>query len=216
MGFSPAVKSGVVFAFTLLMKLLWIVLLTNLFTVAALAQGYQVGSKVADFSLKDAGSNRNVALADYKNERAVVVVFTNNFCPYSKLYESRLISLSRQYSNGVKFVFINPTINIQEGVETMETMAAKAKEWNNQMPYLADEGQKVSSQFGASKTPEVFVLERTGAEFTVKYRGAIDDNPQVESNVKERYLKDALDSVMGGRAVPSTDKRPTGCMIKKS
>ena len=181
---------------------------------SVLAQGYQLGQKVANFTLKDA-NGKNVSLSDFAGSKTVVLVFTNNLCPYSKLYENRLLSLNNTYQNrNVKFVFINPAIGVEDG-ETVADMAQKVKERNISFPYLADEGQKISQQFGATKTPEVFVLHGSGKDFVLKYKGAIDDNPQLESGVKDNYLRNAIEAVLNDRNVQAFDKRATGCLIKK-
>ncbi|HEY4651759.1 MAG TPA: redoxin domain-containing protein [Pontibacter sp.] len=195
------------------MKLLATLAAALLFTVSAFAQGgsYQLGDKVADFKLKGA-NNTEVSLNDFANSKTVVLVFTNNTCPYAKLYENRLVTLSSAYaSKGVQFIFINPGVGLGEGSETLEDLAGK----NYKFPYLADEGQKLSARFGATKTPEVFVLHNTGDSFVLKYKGAIDDNPQVESGVKTPYLKSVIDEVLANRAVTVADKRATGCLIRK-
>ncbi|GAA4444559.1 thioredoxin family protein [Pontibacter saemangeumensis] len=182
-----------------------------LLSVGAIAQsgGYQLGDKVADFSLK-ATNNKNTSLSDFANAKTVVVVFTNNQCPYSKLYEGRLISLASTYAGqGVQFLFVNPGVG--DSSETLEAMAAK----NYSFPYLADEGQRLSKQFGATKTPEAFVLQNSGGEFVLKYKGAIDDNPQVASSVKNYYLKNVIDAVLANKTVATLEKRATGCLIKK-
>ena len=180
-------------------------------TAFAFAQGggYQLGDKVANFSLQGA-KNQTVSLSDFANAKTVVLVFTNNQCPYAKLYENRLVTLASTYANrGVQFVFINPGVG--EGSETLDEMSSK----NYSFPYLADTGQKISNQFGATKTPEVFVLHNTSNGFVLKYKGAIDDNPQVESGVKNQYLRGVIDDVLANKAVSVADKRATGCLIKK-
>jgi peroxiredoxin len=198
------------------MKYLNTFLVALLLSVSAIAQtGYQLGQKVADFTLKDS-QGQNVSLHDFSNTKTVVIVFTNNLCPYSKLYENRLMSLNNTYQNrGVKFIFINPAIGVEDGSETVADMAQKASESKFSFPYLADEGQKISQQFGATKTPEVFVLHNVNKEFVLKYKGAIDDNPQLESGVKDKYLQNAIEAVQNDRNVQAFDKRATGCLIKR-
>ena len=183
------------------------------FTISAYAfaqgGGYQLGDKVANFTLQGA-NNQTVSLNDFASAKTVVLVFTNNQCPYAKLYENRLVTLASTYaSKGVQFIFINPGAG--EGSETLEEMSAK----NYNFPYLADAGQKISNQFGATKTPEVFVLHNTGNAFVLKYKGAIDDNPQVETGVKSHYLRGVIDDVLANRPISAGDKRATGCLIKK-
>jgi peroxiredoxin len=193
------------------MKYIAIFAAALLITTSAFAQtsGYQLGDKVADFTLKS-GNKQNVSLSDYANAKTVVLVFTNNQCPYAKLYENRLLTLSSSYANkGVQFIFINPGINNSE--EALQEIAAKSYSF----PYLADSGQKISTQFGATKTPEVFVLHNTGDSFVLKYKGAIDDNPQVETGVKNYYLRNVIEDVLSNKAISMQDKRATGCMIKK-
>ncbi|PRY16462.1 AhpC/TSA family protein [Pontibacter ummariensis] len=182
-----------------------------LLTASAFAQtgGYQLGDKVADFSLQGS-NNASTSLSDFANAKTVVLVFTNNHCPYAKLYENRLVTLASNYANrGVQFIFINPGLG--DGSETLEGMASK----NYSFPYLADQGQKLSAKFGATKTPEVFVLHNNNGEFILKYKGAIDDNPQVESSVKNYYLKNVIDEMLANKAVTPMDKRATGCLIKR-
>ena len=184
-----------------------------LLAASAFAQsgGYQLGDKVADFSLKGS-NNKATSLSDFTNAKTVVLVFTNNQCPYAKLYENRLVTLASAYgSKGVQFVFINPGVGAGDGSETLADMAAK----NYSFPYLADEGQKISAKFGATKTPEVYVLNNNNGEFVLKYKGAIDDNPQLESGVKNFYLKSVIDEVLTNKTVTALDKRATGCLIKK-
>jgi peroxiredoxin len=202
------------------MKILQITLFAAALTVSAFVfsafgqAGYQLGQKVNDFTLKDS-NGQNVSLSSFNNTKTVVVVFTNDICPYSRLYENRLMSLNNAYqSRGVKFIFINPAIGA-EGGETVADMAKKASDSKYNFPYLADEGQKISQQFGATKTPEVFVLHNVNKEFVLKYKGAIDDNPQLETGVKDNYLKNAIDAVLNDRNVQAFDKRATGCLIKK-
>lgn len=180
-----------------------------LLALGAFAQsGYQPGDKVADFTLQGTG-NQSLSLSDFADAKTVVLVFTNNQCPYAKLYENRLVTLSSSYSGkGVQFVYINAGAG--DAGETLEDMATR-----KYSPYLADESQRISTQFGATKTPEVFVLQNANGEFVLKYKGAIDDNPQMESGVKNFYLQKVLDEVLANRPVSTSDRRATGCLIKK-
>jgi thiol-disulfide isomerase/thioredoxin len=148
-------------------------------------------------------------LADYGNTKAVAVIFLNRSCPNSRLYENRLSQLATNYAaKGVTFLFINPAISMEEG-------SSNAAAGNANLKLLPDNGQKISQQFGATKTPEAFVLQNVNGSFVLKYKGAIDDNPQLESSVKEPYLRNALDAVLANQAVPVPEKRALGCMIKR-
>lgn len=186
-----------------------------LISSAAFAQsGYQIGAKIEDFTLKNA-QNQSVPLSSFSDAPVVVVVFTSVKCPYAKSYESRLQSLDQTYTGkGVRFVYVNAAIGLDEGTAP-KAQPDVANTAAQDFPYLIDEGQQLSKQFGATKTPEVFVLQNTPDGFHLRYKGAIDDNPQVPSYVKQKYLANALDNLLAGRAVPIADQRATGCMIKR-
>lgn len=184
--------------------------------LAAQAQGgVKTGAAAPDFSLTDAVSGNTVSLANFKSSKAVVLVFTSNYCPYSRLYEQRLSDLVQQYKGqGVAFVFINSNDPDQHIEESAASMKEKVADWGTGVPYLADKQQLAAKKYGASKTPEVFVLTPRGGSFTVFYAGAIDDNPQIAEDVNQAYLKDALDGALSGKTVVVKNKRPVGCMIK--
>ncbi|MBX0290859.1 redoxin domain-containing protein [Hymenobacter sp. HSC-4F20] len=188
-----------------------------LFCTVAVGVARAQGSRsVTDFSLKNS-ANTEVALKSYAGNKAVVVVFVNPACAFSKLYQSRLSALSTEYgARGVQFLFVNAPINLEASADTGEAEKLKIKTTGSiDLPLLTDEGQKVSTLLGATKTPEVVLLQPLGDGFAVRYKGAIDDNPQVESYVKERYLAQALDQVLAGRTSGIADKRAAGCLIKK-
>lgn len=186
-------------------------------TVAVSVARAQGSRSVSDFSLKTS-TNTEVALKSYSGSKAVVVVFVNPSCAFSKLYQNRLSALSSEYSaKGVEFLFINTPINLEASADETDAEKLKIKTVGGaELPLLTDEGQKVSSLLGATKTPEAVLLQPVGDGFAVRYKGAIDDNPQVESYVKERYLQQALENVLAGRAVGVADKRAAGCLIKRN
>ncbi|KAA9338355.1 redoxin domain-containing protein [Hymenobacter busanensis] len=170
---------------------------------------------VSDFTLKSA-DNTAVSLSSFAEKKGVVVVFTNPSCPFSKLYESRLLALASQYEGqGVQFLFVNAPINLEQAPEAAGADKVKVKTTGASLGQYSDEGLKAATLLGVTKTPEAVVLQPTGNGFTMRYRGAIDDNPQMESYVKDRYLKAALDAVVAGQAGGLTEKRASGCLIKK-
>ncbi|AKQ46364.1 alkyl hydroperoxide reductase [Rufibacter radiotolerans] len=189
-------------------------LLAFLLSSAAFAQnGYRIGSKVENFTLKNA-QNQSVELNSFKDAPVLVVVFTSVNCPYAKLYDGRIQSLSKAYAGkGVRFVYVNTNIGLEEGGEAAQ--AQPDLPTSNSFPYLIDEGQQLSKKFGATKAPEVFVLQNAQDGFYLRYKGAIDDNPQAEAYVKDRYLATALDAVLAGKSVSSAERRATGCLIKR-
>ncbi|HEX8326805.1 MAG TPA: redoxin domain-containing protein [Hymenobacter sp.] len=167
----------------------------------------QAGGTVADFTLKTA-ANTEVSLKSYANNKAVVVVFLNPSCAFSRLYQERLASLSNTYrAKGVEFLFINVPINLDA--------PGTAAPGEVELPTFTETGQQVSNLLGVSKTAEAVVLVPTAGGFAIRYRGAIDDNPQVPGNVQQPYLRQVLDNTLAGRPAGVADKRAAGCLIKR-
>jgi peroxiredoxin len=198
------------------MKILTILFLF-LSAFLSVPDGVQTGGKIENFTLPNAISNQPVSLSDYANEKGVVLIFTSNYCPYSKLYENRIIALANQFEGqGIKFLLINSNTSVDNIDDTVEEMARHAREKGLKIPYLADKEHIVSTKLGATKTPEAFVLQNTGnGTFILKYRGAIDDNPQVPDVVSAFYVKDAITAIINKKNLSLMEKRPIGCMIRK-
>jgi hypothetical protein len=93
-------------------------------------------------------------------------------------------------------------------------MKQRAAEKAFTFPYLLDDGQEIYPQYGATRTPHVFLLEKTGEGNIVRYIGTIDDNYQNEDAVETRYVEDAVDAMLGGQNIAVTKTRAIGCSIK--
>lgn len=184
-------------------------------TVVATAARAQSG-QVADFTLKRA-DNSALTLSSLNGRKAVVVVFANPACPFSRLYQNRLNALTSGYGGrGVEFLFVTAPINLEQTAAELDADKLKVKTSGGDVAYLTDEGLKTATLLGVTKTPEVVVLQPSGGSFAVRYRGAIDDNPQMEANAKDLYLRNALDAVLAGQAAPVAEKRASGCLIKRN
>ncbi len=195
-------------------KLLIFCFLAFGFNVQANGPGYQVGDIVSDFKLKNI-NGKMVSLSDYSSSKGFLVVFTCNTCPVSKAYESRIIALNNKYSaKGYPLIAINPNdANAQPG-DSFEKMQsyAKAKKFN--FPYLYDPGHVVTKQFGATRTPHVFLIKKTDAGNVVEYIGAIDDDTENSNPEKTTYAENALDAVLAGNKPEVTFTKAVGCTIK--
>lgn len=177
-------------------------------------KGYQVGDKVTDFKLKNI-DDKMVSLADNKTAKGYIVIFTCNHCPYAKAYEDRIIALDKMYkSKGYPVIAINPNDPVLEEEDSFENMKIRAKEKSFTFPYLFDEGQKVYPQFGATRTPHVFVVQKKDSDFIVQYIGAIDNNTKDAEAADKHYVQDAVNALLNGKkpAVPFT--KAIGCSIK--
>jgi len=199
-----------------IITLLVTVLLLSSFTNLKIPtfQGYDIGDVATDFTLKNI-DNQSVSLADYENARGFIVIFTCNTCPYAVQYEDRIIALNNKYvDQGFPVIAIMPNNPIIKTGDNPKAMKARATSKGFTFPYLFDEGQKIYPQYGATKTPQVYVLEKTNEGNIVRYIGAIDDNYKDTKLVNTKYVEEAIEALKNGRAIEETKTRTIGCSIK--
>jgi hypothetical protein len=123
--------------------------------------------------------------------------------------------LNEKYaSKGFPVVTINPNDPLQSAGDSFDKMVALAKEKSYTFPYLVDESQEVSRAFGATNTPHVFLLQRSGKEYKVAYIGAIDDSARDAAAIKRKYVEEAVDAILSNKEVPATKTKAIGCTIK--
>lgn len=176
--------------------------------------GYEIGSVATDFSLKNI-DNKNVSLKDYKDAKGFIVIFTCNHCPYAVAYEDRIIELDKKYKKlGYPVIAINPNNPEKQKDDSFDKMQVRAKEKGFTFPYLFDDGQKIYPQYGATKTPHVYVLQKTDKGNVVKYIGAIDDNHSDETAVEQKYVQNAVDALLKNQEVKVKTTKAIGCSIK--
>jgi len=185
----------------------WVVGLTFLFGgPAANAEGATAGDTVAVFSLPDVAGVVH-SLGQYKDSTAVVVMFIATQCPVSNDYNTRMVELARTYQpRGFQFLGINS--NKQE---SREEVARHAQQNGFPFPVLKDERNLIADRFGATRTPEVYVLSPARV---VLYHGRIDDSQNI-AHVKSCDLQAALDAILAGNPVPVPVTRAFGCTIKR-
>jgi peroxiredoxin len=184
------------------------------FTLNKLNAGYQVGDTATDFSLKNI-NDKNVSLKDYKDAKGFIVVFTCNHCPFAVAYEDRIIALDKKYKAlGYPVIAINPNNPAVQPKDSFDLMKERAKEKGFTFPYLFDEGQKIYPQYGATKTPHVYLLQKTKEGNIVRYIGAIDDNYNDASAVKVKYVENAVNSLLEGKEIEVKTTKAIGCSIK--
>jgi len=194
-------------------RLLAVVALIAAFSTA-IAAGYKVGDKVSSFSLKNV-NGKAVALNDYNGQKGVIIIFTCNHCPYAKAYEQRIIDLDKKYAKlGYPVVAINPNDPAVYEEDSFDNMVKRSKEKGYTFPYLFDEQQSIFPIFGATKTPHIYLLKNTSNGFEVAYIGAIDDNAENASEVKVKYLENAIKALMSNKPIPITETKAVGCSIK--
>lgn len=163
-------------------------------------------SKTFDFSLKDY-NGKSYSLSDYKDSKAVVVIYVATRCPVSNAYNQRMADLYKTFkSKGFAFLGINS--NKTESVEEVKEHAQKN---GLSFPILKDVNNTVADRYKASVTPEVFVL---GKDHKVLYHGRIDDSRR-ENQVTSSDLSNALLEILSGKEVTTKETKAFGCTIKR-
>lgn len=193
-----------------------IVLCISAFTInkTTFGEGYKIGDVAEDFSLKNV-DGKMVSLSDYKNAKGFIVTFTCNTCPYAVAYEDRIIALDKKYaSKGYPVIAIMPNNVSIKPDDNLDAMKQRADEKGFTFPYLIDKEQNVFPKFGATKTPHMFVLQKTKKGNIVKYIGAIDDNYKDASAVSTKYVEKAVDALLQGKEIDQTETKAIGCTIK--
>ncbi|MFM9841243.1 MAG: redoxin domain-containing protein [Cyclobacteriaceae bacterium] len=181
-----------------------------LFLLVATSGYAQAQTTIQNFTLTNVVNEKPFSLDQCSSLPAVVVLFMGNECPYDNYYKDRIKQLIDSYAGKVQFLLVN---SYDDPQETPEKMAIHYTDLG--VPYLADKDQTVMENFGARKSPEAFLIKPTSGKFSIVYSGAIDDNPQVATDTKQNYLKDAIDKVLAGQSVEAMNNRVMGCTIRK-
>lgn len=185
--------------------------------VTTIAESLNVGDTAPDFTLKNVDGSM-VALSGITNDdgsapNGYIVTFTCNTCPYAVMYEDRLIALHNEYApQGWPVVAINPNDPDVKPGDSFNAMIERATAKEFPFVYLFDEGQTVYPQYGATKTPHVFLVDNT---MTVRYIGAIDNNPQDAEAATQHYVADAIAAIGAGNDPDPDYTKAIGCGIKK-
>lgn len=147
---------------------------------------------------------------DYGDAPATVVVFTSNGCPYALAWHDRIQQLGRDYAEqGVRLVQVVCNDETAQPLDSFEGMRTRVAEGLIVGDFLKDAGQEVVGSFGATATPEVYVVDQGGV---VRYHGAPDATYAEELDAV--WVRDALEAVLSGRAPERPDTPPAGCSVK--
>ena len=193
-----------------------VLMLFGLYAFKSVAEppGYTVGDYASDFKLPNV-DGKMVSLSDFKEARGFLVIFTCNTCPYAIAYEERIMELDKKYKGkGVPVIAINPNNPQAQPGDSFEKMKRRAENKGYTFPYLQDEGQEIYPVYGATRTPHVFLLEKTDKGNLVRYIGTIDDNYQDAGAVDTRYVEAAVDAMLAGKEIEIKTTKAIGCSIK--
>ena len=171
----------------------------------------RIGDRAIPFNLPGVDGTKHSS-QEYSGKNAVVVIFSCNHCPYVRAWEDRMVQIQTDYaSKGAQLVAINSNDASKYPEDSFVKMKERAREKRFNFPYLRDESQELARAYGAERTPEVFLFEKTG---TLRYHGVIDDNYDDPAAVRSKYLRDALDAVLSGTLPSTNETKPVGCTIK--
>ena len=169
-----------------------------------------VGQRAPALSLADT-SGRAHQLPEAGEVAATVVSWTCNHCPYALAWHPRIVDAAHDYEGrGVRFLAVNSNDAERYPADSRAAMQERVESEDWPFPYLHDESQAAARAWNAQVTPHLFVLD---GELVVRYEGAADADHMTPAE-NAVWLREALDSVLGGEepARPATD--PVGCSIK--
>jgi peroxiredoxin len=162
--------------------------------------------KVDNFVLNDY-NGKSHSLSDYKNAKAIVLVFISTQCPVSNAYNDRMETLYRDFKGkDVEFIGINANKE-----ETPEDIRQHAQSHNLTFTILKDLNNKIADKLGASVTPEAYVLNNN---FELQYHGRIDDSRSGD-DIKSQDLRTAISDVLNQKTVSVGQTKAFGCTIKR-
>jgi len=174
---------------------------------------FPLGTIAPDFELPDTVSNKNLSLKDLKSDKATVVMFLCNHCPYVIHVNEEIVRIAEDYqAKGVSFIGIssNDVENYpQDGPELMKIHAEKT---GYNFPYLYDESQEVAKAYDAACTPDFYIFDK---DLKLVYRGRIDDSrPGKDIPLSGKDMRTALDAILNNQAVDEKQYPSGGCNIK--
>jgi len=172
-----------------------------------------LGTKAPDFNLPDAVSDSEMNLEQLKSDKATVIMFICNHCPYVKHVQQGLVELANDYiSKGVSFIAINSNDVKNYTEDSPDNMKKVAERLGYPFPYLFDETQEIAKAYDAACTPDFYIFDEG---LKLIYRGQMDDSrPGNGEPVTGRDIRKALDQILDGTTV-SEDQIPSiGCNIK--
>jgi peroxiredoxin len=165
-----------------------------------------IGTIIDDFKLPDADGAEH-SLKSLAGKNGAVLIFIATKCPVSNAYNDRMEKLAQDYkAKGINVIGIN-----SNNTEPAFEVKSHAGEKHLTFTILKDDGNKIADRLGATRTPEAYVIDASGK---LVYHGRID-NSQNTANITSSDLRDALDEMLGGKAITKTGGAAFGCTIKR-
>lgn len=170
-----------------------------------------IGQKAPTFSGIPAvigDQDASLTLSDIK-EDVVVLVFLGNHCPYVVAIEDRLNDFASDYK-GKNVRLVGVSVNDNDA-DRLPAIKEWVKSKGSKYVYGYDESQAIGKAYGATNTPQFFVLDK---DRVIRYTGAYDDAPMKEAEAKKHYVRDAVDALLAGKSVEVEETRAIGCGVQ--
>lgn len=172
-----------------------------------------LGTPAPGFTLPDTVTGNSFSLQDLKGEKATVVMFLSNHCPYVKHVNSELVRMGNEYQpKGVKFIAISSNDVVSHPDDAPDKMKETAQQLGYPFPYLYDESQQVAKAYDAACTPDFYIFDK---DLKLVYRGQLDDSrPSNQVPLTGKDMRAALDNILSGKEVSPYQRPGIGCNIK--
>jgi thioredoxin-related protein len=173
-----------------------------------------IGSQLpgADTKMKDI-SGKEVSFKDAMKKNGLLVMFSCNTCPVVGKYQGRTLETAKiAADNEIGVIVLNSNEATRSDGESFDDMKDYGKEQGYQFSYVLDNNSAMADAFGATRTPELFLFDKSGK---LVYHGAIDDNANSADEVTRKHAKMAIEEMIAGKAVSTAKTRFVGCGIKR-
>lgn len=199
------------FAISLLLGSLLVIALAAVSSIGGTASDVPavpaIGTVLDDFKLSDA-DGKDHSLKSLMGKHGAVLIFIATKCPVSNNYNERMEKLAQDYkARGISVIGINSNVT-----EPAAEVKSHAGERHLTFTILKDDSNKIADRLGATRTPEVYVLD---SSLKLVYHGRIDNSQKVEG-ITSNDLRDALEELLAGKPITKTGGAAFGCTIKRA
>lgn len=167
----------------------------------------------ADTKMKDI-SGKEVSFKDAAKKNGLLVMFSCNTCPVVKKYQARTLAAAKlAAANDIGVIVLNSNEATRGEGDSFDDMKAYASEQGYNFSYVVDRNSAMADAFGATRTPEIFLFDKNSK---LVYHGAIDSNQDApDAADTKKHLHNAIDELVGGKAITTPVSRSVGCGIKR-
>ncbi len=172
-----------------------------------------LGTQAPNFSLLDTISDKIISFSDIRGNKATVVMFICNHCPFVIHVNSEIVAIANSYAEkGIGFVAISSNDVVNYPQDSPDKMKIHAKNEGYPFPYLYDETQDIAKAYDAACTPDFYLFDSNDK---LVYRGQLDDSrPGNGKPLNGEDLRNALNCLVEEKENTNLQKPSIGCNIK--